>query len=184
MMSNDPNDDDKSDSDGGDENEKKETPEQEWELRVDDDILLIGDIINLLICCLIVDLVGMVFSPEFAPNGGFFAPVPLVPPTLGKTITKASRMGISWLLAGVNNMSFTLSAIADDESVVKSTVSTWVSYCSIEIVLSLMYAAYLSRSGFQQAVPAFDLFQQLMATLPIMVGWRIFYSRALRGRFF
>ena len=77
-----------------------------------------------------------------------------------------------------------MSSIADDESVVKSTVSTWVTYCSIEILLSLAYAAYLSRSGFQQAVPALDLFQQLMATLPIMVAWRMIYSRALRGRFF
>ena len=163
----------------------KDDEKKKWEFRVDDDVLVLGDVMSLTICCLLIGMFNVIQSPEFLLVGGWAAPIPAVPSTVGATITKASHMGVSWLLAGVYNVSFTYSAVADRPSIVKSIISTWVTFCSIEIILAISLAAV---AGFEDGilpkpVDSIDLFKSLIAVLPGLFAWRILFSQRINGYF-
>ena len=189
-MSNNEHDDDKISSNEKNDNnyfDKKnlssEEQKQKWEFRIDDDVLVLGDIMSLTICCLILGLLNVVDSPVFAEVGGWAAPIPPVPSTVGATITKASHMGVSWLLAGIYNISFTYSAVSDRSSIVKSILSTWVTFCSIEVILAICLAAVADFDGTSRAVDSIALFRSLLAVLPGLFTWRILFSKRMNGYF-
>ena len=160
----------------------KEQDENKWEIRVDDDLLLIGDVLSITVSALLLGMVNAVNSPDFVVNGGWLAPIPAVPSTVGDTIVRASHMGLSWMIAGVYEVSFTLSAVTDRDSVLKSVISTWVSFCSMEIILSILIAIF-SSSEYTGFIPVdgVDLLKELFIAFPVMLSWRLYYSSRLNG---
>ena len=136
---------------------------------------------SIIICCLILGLIDVLKSPEFVQAGGWFAPIPAVPSTVGATITKASHMGISWLFAGVYNVSFTYSAVSDRSSVIKSILSTWVTFCSFEVIIAIVLAASGANGTFMKSVDTVNLLKSLVAVLPGLFAWRLLFMKRING---
>jgi len=170
------------DDSDNDDDINKEKDENKWEIRVDDDLLLVGDVLSITTSALLLGMVNAVNSPDFVVNGGWLAPIPAVPSTVGDTIVRASHMGLSWMIAGVYEVTFTLSAVTDRDSVLKSVISTWVSFCSMEIILSILIAI-ISSSEYTGFIPVdgVDLLKELFIALPVMLCWRLYYSSRLNG---
>ena len=139
---------------------------------VEDKQLIAGDLLSLLVVALLVGFNDAVSDPNFLPNGGFGAPIPPVPATMGTATTRFSEMGLAWIVSSLYNRGYTYSAVESDQSALKSSIAIWVSHCSIRIVLALVVAAL-----HHAPVDALDILKQLWFTLPLMTAFRIAYGR-------
>lgn len=142
---------------------------------VEDKQLLQGDMVAIWVVALLLGLCNAVDDPSFVVNGGWAAPIPLVPPTLGSTLTTFSQIGLAWVLSALYNRAYQPMAVDSDEISWKVAVAIWVDHCSIRILLALV-VAIASHSP----VDVFTLWVQLWLTLPVLTVFRVAYGRGSR----
>ena len=145
--------------------------------KIQDRDLLAGDLLSLLLVAQLLGFTDAVLDPLFLPNGGFAAPIPVIPSTLGTMTTRLSGMDVAWILASLKSKGYNEEAIADDESALKCGLTIWLDHCSIRIIFAL-FLAFLSHSQ----VDGFDLLRQFWFTLPVMLSFRLIYCRRRTGR--
>ena len=141
-------------------------------IEVEDKQLIAGDMLSLLVVAFLLGFHNAVMDPTFLPNGGFAAPIPPVPKTLGTATIRFSEIGLAWIFSSLCNRGYTYSAVESDQSALKSSIAIWVDHCSIRIVIALVIAAL-----HHAPVDALDILKQLWFTLPLMTAFRIFYGR-------
>lgn len=144
---------------------------------IQDSDLLFGDLFALTLTAQLLGFTDAVLDPTFIPNGGFSAPIPLIPSTLGIFLTRLSIMDIAWILASLKSRGYNVEAFADEMSAIKCTLTIWLDHCSIRISIAL-----LTAFGTHTYVDGIDLLRQVWFTLPIMISFRIIYCLRQTGK--
>eukprot|EP00592_Proboscia_alata_P019811 CAMPEP_0194410136 /NCGR_PEP_ID=MMETSP0176-20130528/8154_1 /TAXON_ID=216777 /ORGANISM="Proboscia alata, Strain PI-D3" /LENGTH=232 /DNA_ID=CAMNT_0039211259 /DNA_START=176 /DNA_END=874 /DNA_ORIENTATION=- len=144
------------------------------DIKLEDTTLLLGDVVVLLLICQVFGLMDAMHKPDFWTNGGFMAPVTHVPATLSRLLQRVSQLSVAWVLSSLKNDGYSKSALVDDESVFKSTITTWVDFCALLILSSLFVAGVLEGGA---SINGVDLLRSTIYTLPILLGYRLLYSK-------
>eukprot|EP00593_Proboscia_inermis_P007095 CAMPEP_0171312422 /NCGR_PEP_ID=MMETSP0816-20121228/22666_1 /TAXON_ID=420281 /ORGANISM="Proboscia inermis, Strain CCAP1064/1" /LENGTH=232 /DNA_ID=CAMNT_0011797777 /DNA_START=33 /DNA_END=731 /DNA_ORIENTATION=+ len=144
------------------------------DIKLEDTTLLLGDVVVILLICQVFGLMDAMHKPDFWTNGGFMAPVTHVPATLSRLLQRVSQLSIAWVVSSLKNDGYSKSALVDDESVFKSTITTWVDFCAILILSSLFVAGVLEGGA---SINGVDLLRSTIYTLPILLGYRLLYSK-------
>jgi len=135
------------------------------------------DLLALMIVAQLLGFTDAINAPSFISSGGFLAPIPLVPSTLGTFIRRYSIMSISWIIASIKSKAYNPAvALFDSTNALKSAVYIWVDYCSVRVIISL--AAAISTHS---AVDGLDLLRVLWFTLPAVTAFRVLYSANSRS---
>jgi hypothetical protein len=145
---------------------------------VEDKQLLQTDMLALVVVVLALGLTQAVEDPSFAANGGWAASIPLVPPTMGTTMSNLSEIGIAWVASALYNRAYQPVAVRSDDMAWKVSVAIWVDHCSVRIVLAILLA-FCNHAP----VDVFSLWTQLWLTLPITTIFRVAYGRLNSDRF-
>ena len=139
--------------------------------------LLAGDLLALILVAQLFGFTDAILDPDFIPNGGFNAPIPVIPATLSTLVARLSVMDIAWVLASLKSRGYNPEAVADDLSALKCGLTIWLDHCSLRIILAIVLAIFSHSS-----VEGMDLLRQMWFTLPIMLGFRVIYCRSRTGR--
>lgn len=144
------------------------------DIKLEDTTLLLGDVVVILLISQVFGLMDAMHKPDFWTNGGFAAPVTHVPATLSRLLQRVSQLSVAWVLSSLKNDGYSKSALVDDESVFKSTITTWVDFCSILILFTLFVTGVLEGGA---SINGVDLLRSTIYTLPILLGYRLLYSK-------
>ena len=112
--------------------------------------LLVGDLVSLLLTCQLLGLVDVLSTQEFWNNGGFAQPVDLSPSGLSSLETLVKRdslMSIAWVLSSIRNRGYFISSVLDDMTAIKCAFTIFIDYCSLLIILTLVFAFGLSKTA-------------------------------------
>ena len=140
-------------------------------LEVPDTRLLAGDILFLLIINFLLQIANEVGDPDFWMNGGLSQPVTM-PTTFLAVIVRDSKMSISWVLGALWNRVYSSSSVESDETAVRTALQTWVSYCSLRILLELG-EGFLTHSS----INIWLLGREFWYTAIVMSFFRLAYGR-------
>ena len=104
----------------GDDNDKKSNSnKREEELSPDVQVLLdpglwASDFLALILASQLIGLLNILNSPEFVANGGWFQPIPAIPPTLGELVQRISTFGVAWAIASASVVFFAKTTTSAD----------------------------------------------------------------------
>ena len=141
-------------------------------LEVPDPRLLAGDILFLLIINFLLQIANEVGDPDFWMNGGLTQPVTM-PTTFLAVIVRDSKMSISWVLGALWNRIYSSSSVESDETAVRTALQTWVSYCSLRILLELGEGFLFTHSS----INIWLLGREFWYTAIVMSFFRLAYGR-------
>lgn len=139
---------------------------------VEEPRILQGDIVTILMTAQLLGLVDVLSDATFWSNGGFMQPIPAIPSTLSTLVQRDSIMSIAWVLSGLKNGGYVLSAVADDITAFKSALTIWTDYCSLLVLFGLGMGLVTHT-----AVDGWDLLRQCWFTIVMLSGFRFLYGR-------
>lgn len=143
-------------------------------LYIEDTRLLACDLLAILIGAQVLGLSDVLASNDFWKNGGIVQPVTLSSfSTFSTLINRYSLLSICWVAASVYKKGYSLSAVADDLSVLKSVFSIFTDFCSLLIIASLIIA--LSSHSM---VDGMEIAKEAWFTILVVGTFRFTYSRS------
>ena len=158
-------------------------------IKIDDTRLFFGDIFVLILTAQLLGFVDAITAPDFFSNGGFFAPVPVVPTTLPILIQRISEMCISWISTSLylQGYSTSTSSSSSDTTATTSnniTLKIFFYHCVLRLLFFIFFhwSSLSSSSSFLLDSTSFnnndflDLLRQFWFTFIFIFSFRYLYS--------
>lgn len=143
---------------------------------IEDPRLLLGDMLFLLLTCLLLGFTDVLNTPSFWENGGFAQPVDLSPKgvsTLGTVVERDSVMSIAWVSSSIKHRGYTFAAVSDELTTIKCCFTILTDYSSLLIILALT-TAFLTHSP----VDPVEILRKSYYTILMLSAFRIAYGRS------
>ena len=179
---------------GGEENQNNDNNAFDSFLssRIQDETLVVVDILAIAIAAQLIGLLDVVNNPEFIQNGGWFQPIPAIPPTLNVLIQRFSILTISWMTVALlfrkDSFVGSGSGAGDDESSI-TTIQTGLrillDFTILRLVVGILFF-FVGATGGIDDDPlnlSFVLLQLLRDCYFVglsVTGFRFLYGRLIR----